>query len=221
MTGRFFGKGISLCPKTQVPEYQPCSSTCPLTISDLALPMSDASITRQRQRDTEYLAACRAHGITPDAPSYYAQGIVIESEAADSVGLIAGPKKNGSTIRTRADDPEPLKELTPEAEAAGRVIDLLVPLKSGAKEFVRTAGRRALALAWLLGRRPEPLAELARQLGISRSSLSTFVRTLEKRTGVHGRGQKGASTVATYAESARRSWKLRRLNTAMSAAVRE
>ena len=186
----------------------------------MAVETSD-SASKQIAKDKEYLRACAKYGIKPDLPSYYAPGIVIESEAADSVGLIAGPKKNGGTIRTRADDPEPLKELTPEAEAAGRVIDLIVPLKSGAKEFVRTAGRRALALAWLLGRRPEPLAELARQLGISRSSLSTFVRTLEKKTGVHGRGQKGASTVATYAESARRSWKLRRLKTAMADAVGE
>ena len=178
----------------------------------------DNSIFRQRARDAEYLAACRAHGIKPEPPSYIAAGIVIEGEAADCVGLIAGPKKNGSTIRNRADDPEPLKELTPEAEAAGRVIDLLVPLKSGATEFVRTAGRRALCLAWLLGRRPEPLAELARQLGISRASLSTHVRRIEDLTGLHGRGQKGASTVATYAESARRSWKLRRLNTMLAEA---
>lgn len=179
----------------------------------------DNSITRQRQRDAEYVAACKAAGIKPDAPSYFAPGIVIESEAADSVGRNDGPKKNGSTIRTRADDPEPLKELTPEAEAAGRVIDLLVPIKSGAKEFVRTAGRRALALAWLLGRRPEPLAELARQLGVSRASLSTYVRRLENKTGVHGRGQKGASTRTAYAASATRSWKLRRLNTMLSGAV--
>ena len=182
---------------------------------------NDDSIMRQRARDAEYVAACRAHGIKPDAPSYFAPGIVIETEAADSVGRNDAPKKNGSTIRTRADDPEPLKELTPEAEAAGRVIDLIVPLKSGAKEFVRTAGRRALALSWLLGRRPEPLAELARQLGVSRASLSTYVRRLENKTGVHGRGQKGASTVATYAESARRSWKLRRVSKLMADAVAE
>ena len=141
--------------------------------------------------------------------------------AADNVGRSDGPKKNGGSIRTRADDPEPLKELTPEAEAAGRVIDLLVPIKSGAKEFVRTAGRRALALAWMLGRRPEPLAELARQLGVSRASLSTYVRTLEDKTGVHGRGQKGASTRATYAATAKQGWKVRRVNKLMADAVAE
>jgi DNA-binding HxlR family transcriptional regulator len=181
----------------------------------------DDSIMRQRARDAEYVAACRAHGIKPDAPSYMAPGIVIEAEAADNVGRTAGPTKNGGIIRTHADDPEPLKELTPEAEAAGRVIDLLVPIKSGAKEFVRTAGRRALALAWILGRRPEPLAELARQLGVSRASLSTYVRTLEDKTGVHGRGQKGASTRATYAATAKQGWKVRRVNKLMADAVAE
>ena len=174
---------------------------------------------RQRAKDAEYVAACRAHGITPDAPSYFAPGIVVEAEAADNVGRTAGPKKNGGIIRTRADDPEPLQELTPEAEAAGRVIDLLVPLKTGATEFVRTAGRRALCLAWLLGRRPEPLADLARQLGISRASLSTHVRRIEDLTGLHGRGQKGASTRATYAATAKQGWKVRRLNTMLSGAV--
>ena len=181
----------------------------------------DDSIRRQRERDAEYLAACRAHGITPALPSYIAAGVVIEGEAADNVGRNDGPKKNGGSIRTRADDPEPLAELTSEAEAAGRVIDLLVPLKSGATEFVRTAGRRALCLAWLLGRRPEPLAELARQLGISRASLSTHVRRIEDLTGLHGRGQKGASTRATYAATAKQGWKVRRVNKLMSDAVAE
>jgi DNA-binding transcriptional regulator GbsR (MarR family) len=78
-----------------------------------------------------------------------------------------------------------------------------------------------LCLAWLLGRRPEPLAELARQLGISRASLSTHVRRIEDLTGLHGRGQKGASTRATYANNARKSWKLRKLNTLMTDALAE
>ena len=186
----------------------------------MAVGTSD-SASRQIAKDKEYLRACAKYGIKPDAPSYMAPGVCIESEAADNVGRVAGPKKNGGSIRTRADDPEPLAELTPEAEAAGRVIDLLVPLKSGATEFVRTAGRRALCLAWLLGRRPEPLAELARQLGISRASLSTHVRRIEDLTGLHGRGQKGASTRATYANNARKSWKLRKLNTLMTDALAE
>lgn len=181
----------------------------------------DDSIMRQRARDAGYVRACKAAGIKPDAPSYFAPGIVIESRAADAVGYKGGPKKNGGNIRSRADDPEPLKRLTKEAEAAGRVIDLLVPLKTGASEFVRTAGRRALALAWLLGRRPEPLSVLARQLGISRASLSTHVRRIEDLTGLHGRGQKGASTRSSYAKSAKQSWKLRRLNIAMADAVGE
>jgi hypothetical protein len=66
---------------------------------------NDDSIMRQRAKDAEYVAACRAHGITPDAPSYFAPGIVVEAEAADNVGRTAGPKKNGGIIRTRADDP--------------------------------------------------------------------------------------------------------------------
>ena len=80
---------------------------------------------------------------------------------------------------------------------------------------VQTAGRRVLVLSWMLGPRGEPLAEMARKLNISRLSLSTYARQLEDVTGLHSR------TRAAYAASATRSWKLRRLNTAMADAVRE
>jgi hypothetical protein len=166
------------------------------------------------------LAACRAHGIKPEPPSYYAPGIVIELEAADSVGLIDGPKKNGSTIRTRADDPEPLKELTPEAEAAGRVIDLLVPVKSGAKEFVRTAGRRALACmaAW-------PPSRTAGRIGAAAwhqpRQLSTHVRRSLRFNRTAWPRPKGSHNPRHLPRECKAGWKLRRLNTAMAAAVRE
>ena len=86
---------------------------------------------------------------------------------------------------------------------------------------VQTAGRRVLVLSWMFGRRGEPLAEMARQLNISRASLSTYARQLEDATGLHSRGQKSSRTRAAYAASATRSWKLRRLNTAMAHAVTE
>jgi hypothetical protein len=71
----------------------------------------------------------------------------------------------------------------------------------------------------MLGRRPEPLAELARQLNISRASLSTYARQLEDRTGLHSRGQKGSRTRRIYADNARKSWKLRRLNKVLADAA--
>jgi len=183
--------------------------------------ISDSS-TRQYQRDAEYLAACRAHGIKPELPKYRAAGKAEELADLDRYAVEQdGAHKNGHGYQVARAEPIPLEQLTPEAEAAGKVIDLLVPLKGGATEFVRTAGRRALCLAWLLGRRPEPLADLARQLGISRASLSTHVRRIEDLTGLHGRGQKGATTRATYAATARQGWKLRRLNKVLAAAVTE
>jgi DNA-binding CsgD family transcriptional regulator len=96
-----------------------------------------------------------------------------------------------------------------------------VPRHRDVQAFTRTAGRRCLALAFLLGKREEPLAEMARQLGISRASLSTYARELEDRTGLHSRGQKCSGSRNVYRENAKRSWKLRRLNTAMADAVGE
>lgn len=167
---------------------------------------SDDSIMRQRAKDAAYLRACREHGIEPDAPSYIGSGI-----DADDLDYLANIGNHG--------DPVPLDPLTPEAEAAGRLLDILIPLKPCARTFVQTAGRRCLALAWLLGRRPEPLSELARQLGMTRASLSRHARTIEDRTGLHGRGQKGHHTVEIYRRNAKRSWKLRRLNKALADAV--
>jgi len=181
----------------------------------------DESIIRQRERDAEYLAACKAHGIEPDLPRYISALPSISDEAIDAALNDGAGAKNGTGYRTRTDQPQPLKDLTPEAEAAGRIIDLLVPVKNNARAFVQTAGRRCLALAWLLGRRPEPLAELAQQLGMTRASLSRHARTIEDRTGLHGRGQKAHGTVETYRENAKRSWKLRRLNSLMAAEVKE
>lgn len=118
-------------------------------------------------------------------------------------------------------EPDPLDPLKPEAEAALKWLEVIVPVKSGIKSFVQTAGRRVLVLCWMLGRRPEPLAEMARQLNISRASLSTYARQLEDRTGLHSRGQKGARTRSIYADNARKSWKLRRLNSMMADASGE
>lgn len=168
----------------------------------------DLSIARQRRQDREYIAACKAAGIAPEAPSYFGYG----TDPAD-LDYYANTENHG--------EPVPLKELTPGAEAGLKLLDLLIPLKSDIKSFVETAGRRVLVLCWMLGRRPEPLAEMARQLGISRASLSTYARQLEDATGLHSRGQKGASTRRIYANNARKSWKLRRLNSMMAEATTE
>jgi len=57
--------------------------------------------------------------------------------------------------------------------------------------------------------------------GGSRASLSTHDRRIEDLTGLHGRGQKGASTRATYAATAKQGWKFRRVNKLMADAVAE
>jgi hypothetical protein len=178
----------------------------------------DDSILRQREKDFAYVRACREHGIEPERPSYRAASVedgLLDKFATEQDGA----SHNGSTYLVHRIEPEPLEELKPEAEAAWKVLELIMPVKSDCRSFVSTAGRRCLVLAWMLGRRPEPLAEMARQLGITRATLSTFARRLEDRVGVHGRGQKSSSSKHTYAENARRSWKLRRLNGMMAEAT--
>jgi hypothetical protein len=185
----------------------------------MAVETSD-SAARQKAKDLEYRAACAKYGVEPEMPSYRATSV--EDELLDRFALEQdGANKNGSSYNVRRAEPLPLKDLPPEAAAVSRALDLLMPLKSDVATFVKTAGRRCLALAWLLGKRPEPLAELARQLGCTRAAMSSYVRNLEDVTGVHGRGQKGASTRATYAANARKSWKLRKLNTLMTDALAE
>lgn len=179
----------------------------------------DLSIIRQRERDAEYLRACKAAGITPELPAYRSAHCVVEVETLDRAAANNGCKHNGGSYRTEQQEPEPLEAMQPEAVAALKLLEALIPLKSDIKSFVQTAGRRILVLSWMLGRRPEPLAEMARQLNISRASLSTYARELEDRTGLHSRGQKGASTRNIYADNARKSWKLRRLNTMLKSAV--
>lgn len=176
----------------------------------------DESIARQRAKDAAYLRACKAAGIEPDLPKYISAHQAVEVEVIDRASNDDGCLHNGSTFRNRDKDVEPLRELSAEAEAAWKVLELLVPQRTDPQSFVATAGRRALVLAWLLGRRPEPLAELARSINITRASLSTFARRINDRLGLVGRGQKSASSRSVYADNARRSWKLRKLNRLMS-----
>ena len=185
------------------------------------MPNDDAE-QRQRRQDREYLAACRAAGIKPEAPSYRASTAADELDALDRMANEQdGAHKNGSSYTVRRAEPLPLKALPPEAEAAAKVLDLLAPQRADPAAFVATAGRRALVLCWLLGRRPESLADLARSIGVTRATLSTFARRINDATGLTGRGQKGASTRSTYADNARKSWKLRRLNSLMADASAE
>ena len=182
--------------------------------------MNDEAEDRQRRQDAAYLRACKEHGIKPDAPSYRAASV--EDELLDRFALEQdGANKNGSSYLVTRAEPEPLKDLPPEAAAVSRALDLLMPRKADVPTFVKTAGRRCLCMAWLLGKRAESLAELARQLGCTRAALSTYVRDLEDATGVHGRGQKSAGSRSVYASNARQSWKLRRLNGMMKDALAE
>jgi hypothetical protein len=183
---------------------------------------NEAAEERQRRQDREYARACREHGIEPEAPSYRAGTAAEELEAIDRYAIERdGAHKNGHGFQVTRAEPLPLKALPPEAEAAAKVLDLLAPQRADPAAFVATAGRRALVLCWLLGRRPESLADLARSIGVTRATLSTFARRINDATGLTGRGQKGASTRSTYADNARKSWKLRRLNSLMADASAE
>lgn len=182
----------------------------------------EKSIARQEEADREYLRACREHGVEPVLPNYRGEGTpddIIELHANQQDAA----SRNGSPYLIHREEPQPLPELSPEAEGAQVLLDHLLAgcLDAKPSTFVQSAGRRLLVLSWLLGRRREPLAELGRALNCSRASLSTMARKLENRLGIHGRGQKRSETVATYADNARKSWKLRRLNAALAEAAAE
>ncbi len=185
--------------------------------------MTDADAeSRQRRQDREYARACREHGIEPEPARYMAGEKTEEIEALDrAANDQGGARHNGSGFNVYRIEPEPLKELPPEAEGAARLLEILMPTKGDPATFVRTTGRRCLALAWLLGRRPESLAELGRALGITRASLSVYVRQLEDKLHVHGRGQKRAGARPAYKANAHRIWKTRRLNTLLTDALSE
>ena len=180
--------------------------------------MSDPDAeSRQRRQDKEYARACRQHGIEPEPAVYRAAGF--EDDLIDRAALEdEGIRHNGQTYTVPRDD-EPLEALTPEAEGAARLLEILLPAKGDPVTFVRTTGRRCLALAWLLGKRPESLAELGRALGITRASLSVYARALEDKLHIHGRGQKRSSSRSSYRENARRIWKTRRLDALMTDAL--
>jgi hypothetical protein len=179
--------------------------------------MDEESIARQREREAAYIAACKAHGIKPELPSY--RGAGTQDAAFDSIAAEDEGQHNGRVFRVCRPEPEPLQSLGAAGEAAARILDLIMPIKTDPAAFAQTAGRRALCLAWLLGRRPEPLAELARKLGVTRACLSRMALVLGDAVGIHARGQKRHGTRRTYAANARKSWKLRRLNKALAEAV--
>jgi hypothetical protein len=182
--------------------------------------MTDADAeSRQRRQDREYARACREHGIEPEPAVYRATGF--EDDLIDRAALEdEGIRHNGQTYSVVRDDAPP-EPLTPEAEGAGRLLELLMPQKCDPATFVKTAGRRCLALAWLLGKRPESLADLGRALGISRASLSIYARQLEDKLHIHGRGQKRASSRPAYRENARKIWRTRRLDALLTDALSE
>ena len=181
--------------------------------------MDEASIARQAERDREYLAACRAAGIEPMKPNYSGAGDTEHMDLVVTEASAFGATKNGAPFAAHRNEPAPLTELSPEMIGAGKALDLILPDFHGRiSQATVAAGRRALVLSWLLGRCPRSLADLAAELGVSRACLSSYAVQLNDRLGVRGRGQKGQHTRATYADNARRSWKLRRLNDALNSA---
>jgi hypothetical protein len=182
--------------------------------------MDEESIARQRERDAEYLHACREAGIEPDPPRYSGQGDTEHLDLHETEAQSYGAKKNGTHYAAHREEPAPLTELTPEMVGAAKTLEMILPRldRHLAKNTV-AAGRRALVLAWLLGRCPRSLADLATELGVTRACLSSYATELNDRLGVRGRGQKGEYTRKVYAANARKSWKLRRLNKALAEAV--
>lgn len=97
------------------------------------------------------------------------------------------------------------------ADALKLLLEGLIPSKPLSVATPAAIGYRVISLLWLLQSQhraigERSLASIAEQLDISRALLSYYVRVLEDSTGLHGRGQKLSTTVATYRAVALKAW---------------
>ena len=189
--------------------------------------MDEGTVADQMRRDAAYLRACREHGIEPMPAAYRIEtartgdnGLDFAAQlvARGDTGTVNGTACVGAPRTAEENDADAESKLALVREVFLKLLDLLCPPGPLARA-VTTAGRRALILQWLLGRRTETLAELGRRLEITRACMSAHARFVEAALGIHGRLQKRAGTRQTYADNAHRSWKLRRLDKAMREAA--
>jgi len=96
-----------------------------------------------------------------------------------------------------------------------QTLESLMPVNlSGAT--AQSLGLRCVSLLWMLQSErhdlgSRPLAEIAKQLKVSRAILSFHVRSLEEQLGFfHARGQKAVQARESYKESVKAGWETRR-----------
>ena len=182
--------------------------------------MDEATVIRQSERDAEYIAACREHGIEPDLPEYK----ILSNHASEPTEVTSaqlddyGVRNNGArlvrvpltAIEARELEAEEAAKVPEEdkvmREAMGRVLEIILVgaspnCRAKLAERARASGLRVLTMAWMVGRGPMAalsLTEMAKDLGCTRATLSWHARQLERATGFHARGQKLSSNVANY-----------------------
>ena len=167
---------------------------------------------RQAQRDREYLAACRDAGIEAAPPQYFAPGASSEAGVIDACALREGvlPDFPAEIAAEESDalDAEPLSITKQTRAGIEGILNLLLPAREHfSKTDAAIAGKRALVLAWKLGRAPVArvsLAEIARRLECSRASLSLLCRQIEDATSIHNRGQKNVTARPNYVAGRKR-----------------
>jgi len=176
------------------------------------MPPHSESHLRQAKADREYIQACRDAGIEPDAPQYFASGETSEAALLDAhalrEGALAGFPPEIANDEEAALDAEPLNISKQTRAGIEGILNLLLPAREHfSKTDALIAGKRALVLAWKLGRGPVArvsLAEIARRLECSRASLSLLCRQIEDATSIHNRGQKNVTARPNYVAGRKR-----------------
>jgi len=175
------------------------------------MPLSEAQ-RRQANADREYIQACKDAGIEAAPPQYFSSGETSDSSVLDAFALREGalpdfPAEIGGE-ESDALDAEPLSITKQTRAGIEGILNLLLPAREHfSKTDAAIAGKRALVLAWKLGRGPVArvsLAEIARRLECSRASLSLLCRQIEDATKIHNRGQKHVTARPNYVAGRKR-----------------
>ena len=172
--------------------------------------LETASQGEQARKDREYLNDCREHGIEPMLPRYdmHKRQTKFPADDLEDCDLALSGAITQADFQCFDDDEEPSQPQPPgdsiseqTRDAFEGFLSALTTSSEAPGMFVRVAGTKILCLSWMLGRGAfagRSLADIARELGISRALLSLHVRRLEQTTGIHARGQRSTSDPAKY-----------------------
>jgi len=165
--------------------------------------------SRQAAKDAEYFRLCKEHNIPPESPGYSGGCPERNEGLTDSLALEAGeiamfPASIAIDEDDAAERPDYRIPKATQAAFEG-FLDLLTPCRENLSDrFIQIVGRRIVALNWMLQRGEcagKSLAEIGREIGCERATLSRVCRQIEESCGFRGRGQKRVGAHEIYRES--------------------